>query len=106
MHNLVNDLLPKSHFEPRHELDKKRARKIEANTALLCQGVIAPADFLDEMASDENCKYFFLLFYNTWITLYLHFLVDVHEYDDASYGSSDESSIESSEYSESSDEEE
>lgn len=65
MHNLVNDLLPKSHFEPRHELDKKRARKIEANTALLCQGVITPADFLDEMASDENCKYFFLLFYNT-----------------------------------------
>lgn len=55
MYNLVHDLLPEKHFEPRHKVDQERAKKININTTLLCKGEMTPAKFLDEMTSDETC---------------------------------------------------
>lgn len=80
MHNLSTDLLPDTHFDPKHKYYQERAIKIKANTSLLCKGKMTVAEFLYEMTVDED------------------------EYDDSS--SSDGSSDESSEYSESSDEDE
>lgn len=56
MHSVIHDVLPSTHFEPKNPKDKERAEKINHFTKLLCSEKITPAEFLNAMADEKECK--------------------------------------------------
>lgn len=54
MYNLAHDVLPDKQFEPRHESDRERDRKIKLNTELLCKQETNVEEFLNAMAADDE----------------------------------------------------
>lgn len=61
MHNLTHDVLPDTHYEPRHQAYRKRHQKIKINSTKLENGEITIANFLDRMAEEDDE----ILFYST-----------------------------------------